>query len=358
MKRIRALAALLTLGIAVPAAAQTFSLYKIQTEDLKQIQSVSKNYEIVSHEGKNLFHVYVPHEKETDFKSIAPTSELLLPDADSDWRETFAKNAEFASGYHTWQSIQDYMNNAAQTYPELVSINSYGASQQGYKLSYLRISSSKTGNGVKPKIFLDAATHGDELISTEVLLTLVDELLKGYGTDNRLKQMIDKTDIYVAFVVNPDGYVKQQRYDNGVDPNRSYPWPGDPNHKPTASIQALMNLFASEKFTGSITLHAYGRLLMYPWAYTEEPLSNETDRANFETLTNKLSAENGYTHGPIATTIYVAEGSSADYYYWKFHTEALAVELSTNKVPSPSKIPAVVNEAREMVWGFIEHYYQ
>ncbi|RZA12151.1 MAG: hypothetical protein EOP10_31875, partial [Proteobacteria bacterium] len=179
----------------------------------------------------------------------------------------------------------------------------------------------------------------------------------GYGTDERLTAMLDKTDIYISFVVNPDGYLKKQRYDNWVDPNRSYPWPGDPNHVPTASIQALMDLFAKERFAGSISFHAYGKLLMYPWAYTTAELENDADRTEFDSLTERLAASNGYTHGPISEVIYVAKGSSADYYYWKFGTKALAVELSTNKVPSPSRIPAVVDEAREMVWGFIENFY-
>jgi hypothetical protein len=87
-------------------------------------------------------------------------------------------------------------------------------------------------------------------------------------------------------------------------------------------------------------------------------LEDSNDRMTFDTLADKLAEGNGYAHGPIATTIYVAKGSSADYYYWKHKTTAFAVELTTNKAPAVSQIPNVVNEAREMTWGFLEHFQQ
>ncbi len=347
-----------TLLSAGLAKGQTFSEYSVRVTDTARLDAISRDFEIVGRDG-DTYRVYVPVEKAANFQRLVPESELLAKDADASWRQDWNRRDSFAAGYHNWQSVQDYMTQAVQNYPQLVSQTSYGESKQGYKLSYLKITApGSTNRAAKPKLFLDAATHGDELISTEVLLNLVDEILKGYGSDDRLTAMLDNTELYVSFVVNPDGYTKQNRYDNGVDPNRSYPWPGDPNHKPTASIQALMDLFEQQKFTGSMTLHAYGQLLMYPWGYTSTPISSKTDLDNFATLTDQLAAENNYTHGPIATTIYIAKGSSADYYYWKYNTQALAVELTTNKVPPSSKIPAVTDEAREMVFGFIEHFYK
>jgi hypothetical protein len=346
------------LGIALSselALAQTFSLFRVEKPSATELRAISKDFEIVGRDGDH-YDIYVPLEKTLGFKEISRNAKLIAQDVDADWRKALEQKA-FASGYHDWQGVQEFMANAVKSYPQLATIQSYGQSKGAVDLNYLRIGSGQMQNLTKPKLFLDSATHGDELISVEVLIALVDELLKGYGTDERLTAMLDKTDIYISFVVNPDGYLKKQRYENWVDPNRSYPWPGDPSHTPTPSIKALMDLYAKERFAGSISFHAYGKLLMYPWAYTTEELSNDADRIEFASLTESLSATNGYTHGPISEVIYVAKGSSADYYYWKFGTKALAVELSTSKVPSPSRIPAVVDEAREMVWGFIENFY-
>lgn len=344
------------LGGSVGASAQTFSLYRIQSTEHQSLEAVSQRYEIVGRKG-DLYDVYVPLSDAETFRLDHPKAKLIQKDADSNWRPQWNSGLKLAAGYHDFEAVQTFMTESEQTHPDLARVETYGKTQQGRTLSYLKLGSSNADQVAKPKLFLDAATHGDELISTEVLIALTKELLSGYGKDERLTEMLDRSEIYISFVVNPDGFVNQQRYEGWVDPNRSYPWPGDPSKKPTKSIQALIDLFEKERFAGSMTFHAYGKLLMYPWGYSRDPIENTEDRLGFEALTTKLAFSNDYTFGSIAETIYVAKGSSADFYYWKYGTKALAVELSTSKVPPASRIPAVVNEAREMVWDFIEHFY-
>ncbi len=344
---------------ASTAFSQTFSLYTLESKDHIELDRIQNGYEIVGRDGST-YQIYVPIEKAQIFQKENPRARLKSRDVDAEWKPTFNTQPQFVAGYHDWQAIQDYLSNAVATYPELASKAVYGQSSGKRELSYLKLTSpkSKANGQAKRKLFLDAATHGDELISTEVLLSLVSELLEGYGSDQRLTAMLDQTEIFVSFVVNPDGFVNQNRYEGWTDPNRSYPWPGDPDKVATPSIQALMKLFEAQRFDGSITFHAYGKLLMFPWAYTYTAIPNKSDYEMFNALTDQLAEENNYRHGTIADTIYVAKGSSVDYYYWKFGTKALAVELSTSKVPPASRIPSVVDEAREMVWSFIENFYK
>jgi hypothetical protein len=355
IKQLPAAMGLVWAMYASPGFAQTFSLYTLESTDKDELNRVQEAYEIVGRDGST-YQIYVPIQKAHAFQKENPRALLKMRDVDAEWKAPLRNQPRLAAGYHDWQGVQDYMANAVETYPDLATRVVYGKTKGNRELSYLKLTSKKGHD--KPKLFLDAATHGDELISTEVLLNLVTELLGGYDKDNRLTAMLDQTEIYVSFVVNPDGFVNQNRYEGWSDPNRSYPWPGNPKKVPTPSIQALMNLFEAQRFAGSITFHAYGKLLMYPWAYTEDALDNGNDRSNFQSLTDDLALENHYKHGSIAETIYVAQGSSVDYYYWKFGTQALAVELATTKVPPANAIPSVVNEAREMVWSFIEHFYK
>jgi len=109
------------------------------------------------------------------------------------------------------------------------------------------------------------------------------------------------------------------------------------------------------KFAGSLDLHAYGRLVMYPWGYTEKSPEAD-DKVLFQDLVTSMARENQYKVGQISTTIYVAKGSSADYFYWKSKTKAFAAELGIQKIPEFSKIPSIVGEAREMVWTFLESF--
>jgi len=184
----------------------------------------------------------------------------------------------------------------------------------------------------------------------------VKELLAGQGRNTRLSRMVTDHELWVLPMVNPQGYSRRTRYAGGfTDPNRDYPYPDDPNVQSVDCIDLLRKFFHAHDFKGSLDVHAYGKMVMYPWAYTERA-PESADVLDFDHLVNSMAEQNGYAAGQISQVIYVAKGSSADYYYWKNRTKAIAVELGTSKVPPISRVPAVVDEAREMVWRFIENF--
>lgn len=94
---------------------------------------------------------------------------------------------------------------------------------------------------------------------------------------------------------------------------------------------------------------------MYPWAYTDDE-AEEKDLKGFEDISRAMSKINHYTPGQISHILYIAEGSSADYYYWKHQTLAFGIEMATDKVPSPSQIPAVIKENMESTLLFLEYF--
>ena len=67
-----------------------------------------------------------------------------------------------------------------------------------------------------------------------------------------------------------------------------------------------------------------------------------------------MAEANRYTYGPIADVIYLAPGSSADYYYWKKGSLSLGIEMGQDKVPSPSEFPAYFESQEESTWRFLE----
>jgi predicted deacylase len=214
---------------------------------------------------------------------------------------------------------------------------------------------TKVNQGKKPEIMITAATHGDELITVEVLITLMNELLSQYGKNDRITKMLDSRTIYFIPVVTPDSFEARSRYVEGEDPNRCYPWPENPKNQPLSVIEALMKFTNAHNFVGSLDMHAYGQLVMYPWGYTATAPAS-SDVVVMSDLVNDMAKDNQYTAGQISTTIYVAKGNSADYYYWTKKTRAIAVEIGKDKVPSYLKIPSIVNESREMIFKFIESF--
>lgn len=312
------------------------------------MRQVAREFEVIRREGSR-YVVLVPAAKKAAFLKLAPQAELL-PDTES--LETGS-----LEGYRDFAGVEATLKKIAADFPEIARLETYGQSTEGRPLHLLKISDNVSADEAdEPRLLIDAATHGDEIITTEVVLRLLEELVHGYGSDTRLTNIVNQNAIYVAPVVNPDGFVQRDRYADGVDPNRQYPYPKKPDRHPIGIIQSLMDLFARHHFKGSITFHASGELVMYPWGYTHDPISNETDRSDFAAMADRMAEENHYTAGPIADVIYVAEGSSADYYYWKHQTKAMAVELTSSKAPASRQIPAVVDDAREMTWRFMEHF--
>jgi predicted deacylase len=335
----------LLLSVSVAFSAEQIRSYQVSVNPLK-MNKIARQFEVVQKMEKG-FEVYVLEERVADFLKLAPNAILLQKNIHSETAD------RAIPVYRNYTQVESDLKAFASNYKNLATLDTYGKTKQGRGLYVLKLS---TGGENKPRLMITAATHGDELITTEVLFNLTDELLKGYGNDARLTKILDGRDIYIIPVVSPDSFEARQRYVQNMDPNRAYPWPEDPNNKTVDVIQSMMDLTNKMKFTGSLDLHAYGKLVMYPWAYTRKAPTNAADVVSFKDLVVSMSKDNQYKAGQISTTIYVAEGSSADYFYWKSGTKALAAEIGKEKIPHWNKIPAITTEAREMVWTFLEYF--
>ena len=337
-------------------AAEKIRSYEVNVNPMKMNQ-IADSFEVVK-KLSNGFEVYVKEQDVEAFLKLAPQAKLLLQNIQSEYKSSENEKLLEVSKYRKFEDVERDLQTIVSKYKDLATLESYGLSGQGRKLYALKISTSKRENNnskIKPQLLITAATHGDELITVEVLFSLLNELLEGYGKDSRLSKILEGRDLYFIPVVSPDSFEARERYVLGVDPNRSFPWPLNINNKSVDCILSLMNFTNAHQFNGSLDLHAYGKLVMFPWAYKSTPPDSK-DEVLMKDLVLSMARENQYKAGQISTTIYVAKGSSADYFYWMKQTQAIAVELSNQKVPSYNTIPKVVDEAREMVWTFLEHF--
>lgn len=331
-------------------AAERIQSYQVSIHNPFKMDRVAREFEVVK-KLANGYEVYVLEEDSAKFLKLVPGAKLLSGNIHLDESNT---NADKEIGkYRKFADVEVDLKAMAATYKNLATLETYGVSKQGRNLYSLKIS---TGGLDKPRLMITAATHGDELITTEVLFALTNELLSNFNKSARLTKILNERDIYIIPVVSPDSFELRERYVQRKDPNRSYPWPENPTNPSVDVIEAMMNYTNKMKFTGSLDLHAYGRLVMFPWGYTKKAPA-ENDVIGFKDLVQTMAKDNQYEAGQISTTIYVAEGSSADYFYWKSGTRAIAAELGREKVPSYSKIPSIVAESREMVWSFLEYFH-
>ncbi|MEK6554849.1 MAG: M14 family zinc carboxypeptidase [Bdellovibrionota bacterium] len=334
----------------------SYRVYNLPDETLKTVASKFEITRRLNDKVNTGFEVIVPVSQRRAFLELAP--EALLVERDISLE---VMNVKFLSGiengYKSFEQVMEQLYQLTQSHPDIAQLIEYGKTPNGHPLVALKLSDNVATDEDEPELMLTAATHGDEIITTEILLNLIDQLVAGYKVDPRLTKMIETREIYFIPVVNADGFVKVQRYDGMSDPNRSYPYPENPTARPTPSINALINFFNSRNFAGSIDFHAYGEMIMYPWAYTYAQVENK-DMAIFNPLTQKMAQTNSYKYGPISKVIYVAKGSSADYYYWQKRTIAIAIEVGHSKAPHPSQIPSYTAEQAEATWRFIESFGQ
>jgi hypothetical protein len=333
------------------SATEKIRSYKVITNPMRMNQ-IADQFEVVKKLATG-YEVYVKEEDVEKFLAIIPQAKLLSQNIQAEFTDDKEKTLNLAK-YRKFADVERDLTSIASTYKDIVSLESYGTTKEGRKLYALKISSSKIA-GPKSQVMLTAATHGDELVTVEVLFSLINELLAGYGKDSRLTKLIDGRDIYFIPVVSPDSFEARERYVQGLDPNRSFPWPENTINKSVDCIQALMDFSNNHKLAGSLDFHAYGKLVMFQWGYTEKAPDSK-DEVLFSDLVRSMVRENDYTAGQISTTIYIAKGSSADYFYWSKKTQAIAVELSNQKVPPYNSVAKVVNEAREMTWTFLGHF--
>ena len=321
----------------------------------KRMNEIADRFEIVKKRG-NGYEVYVKENEVENFLKLAPHSKLLIKNIQDVFSPSDKSLQLDLLKYRKFSDVERDLLTIVNNFKEIASLETYGVTKGGRKLYALKISSSrKSPSSNKPEVMITAATHGDELVTVEVLFSLINELLNGYGKDSRLTKIIDGRDLFFIPVVSPDSFEARERYVQGLDPNRSFPWPEKINNQTVDCIQGIIDFTNSHHFVGSLDLHAYGKLVMFPWGYKKTPPKG-SDEVIFSDLVQSMSKKNQYTAGQISTTIYIAKGSSADYFYWKKGTQAIAAELANEKVPPYNSIPKVTEEAREMTWTFLEHF--
>jgi hypothetical protein len=328
--------------------------WAIDSTNQQQLDTVAKRFEIVSRKG-SVYEVYVPANQIAAFRMMAPQAKELSSDIHHDLESTIARESNFVGGYRTFDQVRETLEAVVAAHPDLAQVETIGVTAGGRPQLALKLSDNVHVDEDEPELMITAATHGDELITTEVLLRLVEELMGQQGQDTRATQMVDNHEIYIVPVVNSDGFVAHSRYAEGVDPNRDYPWPEDPAKSSVSCIANMISFVQKHRFAGTVDLHAYGRLVMYPWAFTRTA-PDAADGLIFDRLGQAMAELNQYTYGQISRVIYIAQGSSADYYYWKTGSLSYGIEIADSKVPPVVEIPEIVTESREMMYRFIEHF--
>jgi hypothetical protein len=242
----------------------------------------------------------------------------------------------------------------ATQYPGLCRTVEIGFSVQGRSLLALRVCGQPSALGRLPQVKLIGGIHGNEPVSTDLLMRLLRHLLEGYGQDPGITAVVDATDLWVLPLMNPDGYEatggRTRENASGVDLNRDFPSVADPVNTGVGrapETAAVMAWAGEQRFALCASMHSGALCVVYPWGHAHDPddpaqQNPETELFLFEALT--YAAQNTpmwqrddryWFHGTRnAADWYVVLGEMGDWNYRWHGCVELTVEVSTIKAPS------------------------
>lgn len=292
--------------------------------------------------GKHQFEI-VSSDKDANIINVKPINPLQAPD----------------TGYTTYDELKTALTDFAAKYPTLLKVEVTGKSNEGRDILAVKISENvSVHNPAKPAVFFNAMHHAREVMTTEVALDIIDTLTKGYAGDAKIKNWLQRNEIWIVPMVNPDGNNKVWTANNmwrkntlggyGVDINRNYPYKwatcngssgsksSDTYHGPSGGSEpetkAMMNLVAKVKPVVSISYHSYSEMVIYPFGCDGE---RATDRELVESLGKNLasrlpkdSGKGSYSPGTSWELLYSVDGGDIDWYYAEHDVLPYVIELN------------------------------
>ena len=117
------------------------------------------------------------------------------------------KAADDAStGYHNYQALTQALKNIVGKNTKIAKLQSIGKSLQGRDLWMVQVSGTQGGNPEEKQALLVVGNlEGDHVVGSEVAMGMVEYLINGYGSDEKVTEILNKRTFYIAPRMNPDG---------------------------------------------------------------------------------------------------------------------------------------------------------
>jgi len=119
---------------------------------------------------------------------------------------TASPAAPAAGKYRGHAELSGFLKDLVSSHQDIARVESIGKSPQGRDLWLVTIAApSAVPAGERPALFIGANFEADQLVGSEIALSVIAGLLKGYPADPETKQRLESAVIYVAPRLNPDG---------------------------------------------------------------------------------------------------------------------------------------------------------
>ncbi|XP_020374272.2 carboxypeptidase D [Rhincodon typus] len=299
------------------------------------------------------------------------------------------------SRYYNYESLTELLKALAAAHGSLTRLFSIGQSVQNRSLWVMEISTTPgVDSPGKPKFKYVGNMHGDETVSRQVLVYLIEYLLESYGQDERVDRLINTTDIYIMPSMNPDGFEKSVEGDcRGEHGGRNNARDRDLNRsfldqfasvvvdeEDVPEVIAMEKWIKENKFVASGNLHGGSVVASYPYdnSKTHKSVgyySKSPDDDVFKYLAKSYSSKHpvmktGKTHcliDPPGETFedgitngakwYDVTGGMQDYNYLQGDCFEITLELTCCKHPMASNLSEEWEKNRDSLLNLMEQVH-
>ena len=110
-------------------------------------------------------------------------------------------------GYKTISEVETYLDSLRNIYPLFISEKvSIGQSHQGRDIWAVKVSLNPDVDENEPEILLLGGEHANQVMTTEVVLYLMNYFITHYSSDTDIKDILQNSAVWIIPVLNPDGY--------------------------------------------------------------------------------------------------------------------------------------------------------
>jgi hypothetical protein len=280
--------------------------------------------------------------------------------------------------YHNYAEMVAELNKAVADHPAIVAKFSIGESYQHRQIWAAKISDNVADDENEPEVLIDGMHHAREHLSGEQALAVLRWLSDGYTTSSTIKRLVDTREIYIVFMVNPDGAEyditgspyrawRKNRQPNsgstaiGTDLNRNYDYHwgccGGSSGTKSASTYRGPKAFSApetralrdfvngrvvngrQQITAAITFHTAGEQVLWPYGYTYADVPADMtvdDHAALAEIGRRLAGKNHYI--PMqSSSLYITDGDEIDWAYGRHRIFMYTFEMYPRGVTSLSR---------------------
>ena len=266
--------------------------------------------------------------------------------------------------YKTPDEIEQLMLQFHNDFPGITHLESIGQSEQGRDIWALKISDNPEWTEDEPVLLFNAQHHAREVMTSEVILDMIEYLCSEYGTNFQVTEWVNTREIWAIPQVNVDGsnYVfsnydmwRKDRHSPpsgssyyGIDPNRNYPadWGSCGGSSGYAGDDDYRGQYAGESYCVSnmmdfestimplldISFHSYSELVIYSYGcdgdYSPDHEALSTTGQEMAGLIQRDSGGMGYSPGTSWELLYATDGGDIDWLYQDLGTFAYVIEVN------------------------------